>query len=55
MTQLTSTLIFAFAIFCGWLVFDIVKHRKLTLENVMSSLVVAVIAGIVWWLMELFF
>ncbi len=55
MTQFIPTIVFAFAVFCGWLVFDIVKQRKFTLENVVSSLVVAVIAGIAWWLLELIF
>ncbi|MFC0559541.1 hypothetical protein [Halalkalibacter alkalisediminis] len=50
-----STIVFAFAIFCGWLVFDIVKHKKITLESVLSSLVVAVVAGIFWWILEWIF
>jgi hypothetical protein len=50
-----TTIIFAFAIFCGWLVFDVVKHRKITIEMVLSSFVVAVVAGVVWWLLEWIF
>ncbi|ARK31878.1 hypothetical protein [Halalkalibacter krulwichiae] len=50
-----STIVFAFAIFCGWLVFDFVKHRKITMEMVISSFVIAVAAGILWWLLELIF
>ncbi|WP_332695674.1 hypothetical protein [Halalkalibacter lacteus] len=50
-----STIIFAFSIFCGWLIFDIVKHRKVTLEIVLSSFIVAVVAGVLWWLLDLFF
>ncbi|MCM3762536.1 hypothetical protein M3212_17340 [Alkalihalobacillus oceani] len=52
---MVSAIVFAFAIFCGWLIFDIVKQRKLTLENLMSSLIVAVIAGVAWWVLELIF
>ncbi|GAE36722.1 hypothetical protein [Halalkalibacter akibai] len=50
-----STIIFAFAIFCGWLVFDIVKHRKLTFEMVLSSMIVAVLAGLLWLILEWIF
>ncbi|MFC0469576.1 hypothetical protein ACFFHM_03300 [Halalkalibacter kiskunsagensis] len=50
-----STVIFAFSIFCGWLIFDIVKHRKIKLEIVLSSLIVAIIAGVLWWLLDLLF
>ncbi|WP_227937502.1 hypothetical protein [Alkalihalobacillus deserti] len=50
-----STIIFAFAIFCGWIVFDVVKQKKITLEIVLSSAVVAVIAGAFWWLLEWIF
>lgn len=50
-----STIVFAFAIFCGWLVFDIAKHRKITLESVISSLLVAIVAGFAWWLLDLIF
>ncbi|MET3506958.1 hypothetical protein [Halalkalibacter oceani] len=52
---MVSAIVFAFAIFCGWLIVDIVKQRKLTLENVLSSLVAAVIAGLAWWVLELIF
>ncbi|WP_017726435.1 hypothetical protein [Halalkalibacterium ligniniphilum] len=50
-----DALVFAFAMFCGWVVFDTVKHRRLSLEIVMSALVVAVIAGIGWLLLDLIF
>ncbi|WP_332634251.1 hypothetical protein [Halalkalibacter flavus] len=50
-----STIVFAFSIFCGWLIFDVVKHRKLTLESLVSSLVIAVVAGVFWWILDLIF
>jgi hypothetical protein len=50
-----STIVFAFSIFCGWLIFDIVKQRKVTIDIIISSLIVALIAGIFWWILDLLF
>ncbi|WP_197276355.1 hypothetical protein [Bacillus sp. JCM 19034] len=50
-----SAVIFGLAIFCGWFVFDLVKHKKVTKEMVISSLVISVIAGVVWWILDLLF
>ncbi|WP_368503441.1 hypothetical protein AB3N04_14620 [Alkalihalophilus sp. As8PL] len=50
-----TAIIFGFAIFCGWLVFDVTKQKKLTLENVVSSLVVGVIGALGWWILDLIF
>ncbi|MBP3949860.1 hypothetical protein [Bacillus suaedae] len=48
-----SIIIFAFSIFCGWLIFDVVKHRKLNIKMILSSFVISVIAGVAWWLLDL--
>ncbi|GAE28061.1 hypothetical protein JCM9140_4250 [Halalkalibacter wakoensis JCM 9140] len=50
-----STITFAFSIFCGWLIFDFVKHRKFTKESVASSLVIAIVAGLFWWILDWIF
>ncbi|MCK0472687.1 hypothetical protein [Halalkalibacter sp. APA_J-10(15)] len=50
-----TAIIFALAVFCGWFIFDFVKHKKVTMEMVMSSLVISVIAGVAWWLLDFFF
>ncbi|WP_216830959.1 hypothetical protein [Alkalihalobacterium elongatum] len=50
-----DALLFAIAIFFGWIIFDFVKHKKFTKENVLSALIVAVIAGVAWAIIEWIF
>jgi hypothetical protein len=52
---IADAVLFAVAIFCGWLIFDTVKQKKITMETVMSSLILGAIAGVGWFLLDLLF
>jgi hypothetical protein len=47
--------IFAVTMFVGWTIFDLVKHKKIMKENVISGLVAAVTAGIAWYILFVIF
>ncbi|QKS72159.1 hypothetical protein FLK61_36500 [Paenalkalicoccus suaedae] len=47
--------IFACTMFIGWTIFDYIKHKKFMKENVLSGLVVGVIAGIAWYILFIIF
>ncbi|WP_179295611.1 hypothetical protein [Bacillus sp. FJAT-45350] len=52
---MSEPIIFAITIFIGWLIFDFVKHKKLTKELVIGALIVAIIAGLGWFVLDLLF
>lgn len=47
---MNTAIIFGVAIFLGWIILDVVKHKKLMIETVITS-VIAGIAGAVFWLL----
>ncbi len=52
---MSEAIIFAIAIFFGWLIFDFVKHKKLTVELVVGAFIVAVVAGFGWFILDVLF
>ncbi|MGN7285861.1 hypothetical protein [Shouchella clausii] len=49
-----EALIIALAIFCGWLILDFVKVKRITMEAAIQSAVVGLLGGFVWFLIGLF-
>ncbi|MDE5415722.1 MAG: hypothetical protein LPK26_11660 [Bacillaceae bacterium] len=52
---MVEALLFGIAIFFGWVIFDFVKHKKFSKENILSALVVGVIGGVAWYIIEWIF
>ncbi|WP_169871134.1 hypothetical protein [Shouchella patagoniensis] len=46
-----EALIMAIAIFCGWLLLDVVKTKKITKEVLIQSAFVGIVAGIIWFVL----
>ncbi|WP_169917360.1 hypothetical protein [Alkalihalobacterium alkalinitrilicum] len=47
--------LFGIAICFGWIIFDFVKHKKFSKENILSAFMVGIIGGGTWYLIELIF
>ncbi|MFB4159965.1 hypothetical protein ACE1TF_08785 [Geomicrobium sp. JSM 1781026] len=51
-----GAIFFGIAIFIGWTLIDLSKHKKITAENLLGSLIVAIIGGLGWavfdWIFE---
>lgn len=52
---MVEAITFALAIFFGWFLFDVVKEKRVTKENLLSSLLLALIAGVGWYVIGVFF
>ncbi|WP_209124001.1 hypothetical protein [Alkalihalobacillus sp. BA299] len=50
-----DALIFGIAIFFVWIIFDFVKYKKFSKENILSALVVGVIGSMAWYIIEWIF
>lgn len=49
-----EAIIIALAIFCGWLILDFVKAKRITIEAAIQSAVVGFLGGLVWFIIGLF-
>jgi cytochrome c biogenesis protein CcdA len=49
--QVVQVIVFIITIFIGWLIFDFVKHKKLTKENTLTALIAAVVAGVAYYVL----
>ncbi|MBB5172849.1 hypothetical protein [Texcoconibacillus texcoconensis] len=47
--------IFAITMFIGWTIFDLIKYRKWTKENIITGFVTSVISGIAWYILFIVF
>ncbi|MDQ0206558.1 hypothetical protein [Alkalicoccobacillus murimartini] len=52
---MTTAIIFGVAIFLGWIILDVVKHKKLQMETIVTSLVAGFVGAIFWFLLEWLF
>ncbi|MBU8905349.1 hypothetical protein [Desertibacillus haloalkaliphilus] len=52
---MVESIVFAFTVFVGWVIFDFTKHKKLMKEQVLGALVVGLIAGAGWYLLGVLF
>ncbi|GAK00443.1 MULTISPECIES: hypothetical protein [Geomicrobium] len=48
-----GAILFGAAVFVGWTLIDLSKHKELKKENVLGSLFVAIIAAIGWAVFDL--
>ncbi|GIN11833.1 hypothetical protein J26TS2_17000 [Shouchella clausii] len=49
-----ESIIIALAIFCGWLILDFIKAKRITKEAAIQSAVVGLLGGLVWFIIGLF-
>ncbi|MGO4889000.1 hypothetical protein ACJ2A9_14690 [Anaerobacillus sp. MEB173] len=45
--------VLAVTVFIGWTLLDFVKKKRLTKESLIGSFITAILAGVVWFIMEL--
>ena len=50
-----GAIVFTITIFFGWVIFDLVKHKKIIKENVWAGLFAAIVAGVVWYIFFIIF
>ena len=48
---MVQIIVFIFTIFIGWLIFDYVKHKKITKENVLTAFISGIVAGVVYYIL----
>ncbi|MCM2675429.1 hypothetical protein [Alkalicoccobacillus plakortidis] len=51
---MSTAIIFGVAIFLGWIILDVVKHKKLQLETVVTSLVAGIVGAVFWFILDRF-
>ena len=49
--NLVQIFVFTLTIFIGWVIFDYVKQKKFTKENIVTALVSAVVAGVAYYVL----
>ncbi|WP_169819173.1 hypothetical protein [Anaerobacillus arseniciselenatis] len=52
---LVQVIVFIFTIFIGWFMFDLVKHKKIIKENVLTALIAAIVAGAAYYVLFVLF
>ncbi|WP_185970854.1 hypothetical protein [Alkalicoccobacillus porphyridii] len=52
---MSTAIIFGVAIFLGWIILDIVNHKKLQLETVITSFLAGVAGAGFWLLLNIIF
>ena len=52
---MSTAVIFGLAIFLGWVILDIAKHKKLQVETVITSLIAGIAGAGFWLLLDLLF
>ncbi|QOY38795.1 hypothetical protein AWH56_012060 [Anaerobacillus isosaccharinicus] len=48
---MVQIIVFIFTIFIGWLIFDFVKQKKITKENVLTAFISGIVAGVVYYIL----
>ncbi|WP_078555617.1 hypothetical protein [Bacillus alkalicellulosilyticus] len=48
-----DSILFALAIFVGWIIFDYSKYKTFKKENILGAFFVAIVAGIAWFILDI--